>query len=74
MFLDGSYREEGDALVWHATGHLQTREVGEVLEHPVARMARHVRRRGVLAEGDSDDDLCGEDAGVAQLAALFHLG
>ncbi len=32
VFLDGAYREVGSDLVWEALGHLQTREVGEVLE------------------------------------------
>lgn len=35
LVLDGVSREEGTALVWLPTGHLQTRQVGEVLEHAV---------------------------------------
>ena len=58
LVLDGVYREEGISLVWHATRHLQTRQVGEVLAHAVLRMARYLRRRGLLEPGDdqSDDD------------------
>jgi hypothetical protein len=51
VFLDGVYREEGASLVWTELGHLKTREVGEVLEHAVLRMSRHLRRRGLLGRG-----------------------
>ena len=34
VFLDGAYHEQGDALVWEQLGHLQSREVGRVLETP----------------------------------------
>ncbi len=44
VFLDGAYREVGSELVWEALGHLQTREVGEVLE-------RAVRRDGEVLSG-----------------------
>ena len=37
-FLDGVYREDGAELTWQPLGHLQTREVGEVLERSVRRM------------------------------------
>jgi len=42
--------------VWEQIDHLQTREVGEVLEHAVQRMARYLRRHGAIeAAGESDD-------------------
>jgi hypothetical protein len=57
VFLDGAYHEDGATLVWEELGHLKTREVGEVLERAVRRMARYLRRHGAIetAEGDGDD-------------------
>ena len=56
LVLDGVYREEGASLLWSPTRHLQTRQVGEVLEHAVRRMARYLRRRRLLeARGDEED-------------------
>jgi Putative transposase len=70
VFLDGVYREDGAELTWQALRNLQTREVGEVLERAVRRMARYLRRRGKLAAdadignddaaGNEDDDAEGE--------------
>jgi hypothetical protein len=40
IFLDGAYHEDGGELVWRELGHLRTREVGEVLERAVRRIAR----------------------------------
>ena len=37
VFLDGVYREDGAELTWQALRHLQTRQVGEVLERAVRR-------------------------------------
>jgi hypothetical protein len=48
VFLDGAYHEDGAALVWNELGHLQTREVGQVLENAVRRMMRYLRRHGLL--------------------------
>jgi len=57
LFLDGVYREEGDAAVFHALPHLSTREVGAVLESAVRRIARYLARRGLVrGPGDSDDN------------------
>ena len=59
LVLNGVYREKSTSLVWYATAHLQTRQVGEGLEHAVLRMARYLRRRGLLDASDeeqSDDD------------------
>jgi hypothetical protein len=39
VLLDGVYREDGVELTWQPLGLLQTREVGEVLERVVGRMA-----------------------------------
>jgi hypothetical protein len=57
VFLDGAYHETGATLAWEELGHLQTREVGEVLERTVRRIARYLRRHGAIepAAGDGDD-------------------
>jgi hypothetical protein len=57
VFLDGAYHEDGATLVWDELGHLETREVGEVLERAVRRMARYLRRHGAIetAQGDGAD-------------------
>jgi hypothetical protein len=64
IFLDGAYHEDGDALAWVELGHLQTREVGAVLEVVVRRIERHLRRRGLLELGGEDDpgDVAPDDA------------
>jgi len=55
LFLDGVYREEGEAVVFEALPHLSTREVGAVLESAVRRIARYLARRGLVRRpGDSD--------------------
>ncbi|XYH94990.1 transposase [Sorangium sp. So ce1128] len=57
VFLDGAYHEDGTELVWNELGHLQTREVGQVLEHTVGRMMRYLRRYGLFEiEHDIDED------------------
>jgi len=63
VFLDGAYHEDDAALVWQELGHLKTREVGEVLERAVRRMARYLRRHGAIetAEGEDDDDVDPEE-------------
>jgi len=66
VVLDGVYREDGGCLVWEELGHLRTREVGELLEHAVRRMARYLRRRGVLAPEERAEE--GDDP-EGQLAA-----
>jgi len=53
VFLDGTYHEEGAELAWQQLGHLQSREVGEVLERALRRMARHLRHLGVLESDES---------------------
>jgi hypothetical protein len=61
VFLDGAYQEDEGELLWRELRHLRTREVGEVLEHAVRRMARYLQRRGAFeskgqAEQDEPDD------------------
>src|SRR6185436_18397590 len=51
------YHEDGTELVWSELGHLQTREVGQVLAHAVGRMMRYLRRHGLLElEHDVEKD------------------
>jgi len=74
VFLDGVYREDGTELEWKPLGHLQTREVGDVLERAVRRMARYLRRRSTLAAtvDVGDDDPAGKEddaEGEQRLAA-----
>jgi len=67
VFLDGVYHEHNTTLTWAGLGHLKTREVGEVLEHAVRRMAKHLRRRGLLSLGDTTDV---EEGGAKQEGQL----
>jgi hypothetical protein len=46
--LDGTWSEQGNELVFASLGHLKTSEVGDVLEHAVRRIERHLDRRGLL--------------------------
>lgn len=59
IFLDGSIANRLGtligALAWAELGHLQSREVGEVLERALRRMKRCLRRRGALATDDADE-------------------
>jgi hypothetical protein len=48
VFLDGAYHQAGAQLAWQEVSHLRTREVGDVLERAVRRMARYLERRGAL--------------------------
>ncbi len=69
MFLDGVYREKGGELEFVAHGHLSTRDVALVLERTRDRMAKYLRRRGLLEPGDEDGS-CDGLAGLA--ASLFR--
>lgn len=69
LFLDGAYHEAGDELVWEQLRHLQTREVGDLLERALRRMDRHLRRRGLLDLANNDDDERGAADPEANLAA-----
>jgi hypothetical protein len=60
--LDGAWHEQGGELCWQGLGHLQTSEVGAVLESTVRRIERHLRRRGLLGidEDGADPDVPGD--------------
>jgi hypothetical protein len=60
--LDGAWHEQGGELSWRGLGHLQTSEVGAVLESTVRRIERHLRRRGLLGidEDGADPDVPGD--------------
>ena len=66
VFLDGAWHEQKDELVFGGLGHLKTSEVGDVLEHTIRRIEKHLRRRGVL-RGDQDEEV--PDDPEASLAA-----
>jgi Transposase zinc-binding domain/Putative transposase len=87
VFLDGAYREDVAAPSPNAAeaaaaaprflglGHLQTREVTEVLERAITRMLRYCKRRKLLAhdrdkaEADHDAAQSEETRGHAELVA-----
>ena len=52
IVLDGAWSEQGSELVFAGLGHLKTSEVGDVLEHAVRRIERHLDRRGLLGTRD----------------------
>ena len=60
--LDGAWHEQGGELCWQGLAHLQTSEVGAVLESTVRRIERHLRRRGLLGidEDGTDPDVPGD--------------
>ena len=60
--LDGAWHEQGNELCWQGLSHLQTSEVGAVLESTVRRIERHFRRRGLLGidEDGADPDVPGD--------------
>ncbi len=62
VYRDGAYSEQGTSLLWSPTRHLQTRQVGEVLEHAVRRMARYLRRRRQLEARGDDEERSDDDA------------
>ena len=66
--LDGAWSEQGNELVFSGLGHLKTSEVGEVLEHAVRRIERHLDRRGLLGTRNDDLDLSGEGDPESNLA------
>lgn len=55
--LDGTWHEQGNELVFAGLGHLKTSQVGDVLEHAVRRIERHLGRCGLLGTRDDDLDL-----------------
>jgi hypothetical protein len=60
--LDGAWHEQGGELCWQGLGHLQTSEVGAVLESTVRGIERQLRRRGLLGidEDGADPDVPGD--------------
>jgi hypothetical protein len=68
VFLDGAYYEQGPQLAWQALGHLQTREVGQVLERVVRRIDKHLRRLGLLEGLDPNAQLEDPDDQLAASA------
>ncbi len=69
VFLDGAYHEDRGELAWEGLGQLRTRDVGEVLEHAVGRMARYLKRRGALEPKD-DVEQDEPDAGRLEASAV----
>jgi len=67
--LDGTWSEQGSELVFSGLGHVKTRGVGEVLEHAVRRIERHLDRRGLLVTRNDDPDLSGEGDPESTLAS-----
>jgi len=69
VFLDGVYRAQREHVLFHELPHLRTRDVAEVLTRATVRMAKYLRRRGLLEETD-DEAL----DGLAALAASAASG
>ena len=69
VLLDGVYREDGDAIAFHALPHLTTRDVADVLERACKRIAKELRRRRLLDDEDRDDN----DTDDAHADGLAHL-
>ena len=67
--LDGAWYDQGSELLFAGLGHLKTREVGDVLEHAIRRIAAHLDRRGLLGTRDDDLDLSGEGDSESNLAS-----
>jgi len=73
LFLDGVYREpdasSADSPSFTALPHLSTHDVGEVLEAICKRIVKHLRRRGLLGEGERALEPEAEaDEGLSSLA------
>jgi hypothetical protein len=67
VFLDGALREHGEHDAdFHGLGHLQTREVAGVLEQSCKRIAKWLRRRGLL-QADGEDATDATDAGRSRV-------
>ena len=81
VFLDGVYHVAGDEEPkFHALPKLSTEDVAEVLEDAARRIARYLRRRGLLEEDSAEEaevpgaSDAGEASGLAQLAAAAVSG
>ncbi len=68
--LDGAWHEQGGELCWQGLSHLKTSEVGGVLEKAVLRMARYLRRRGLLGSDEDDRDLAGDPESALAASAV----
>ena len=69
VVLDGVYRElDASTVGWTSLPHLSTREVGQVLETICTRVAKLLRRRGLLGDGALDREAETEE-GLSSLAA-----
>jgi hypothetical protein len=66
VFLDGGYHDNQGQLVWQPLRQLRTRDVGQVLERAVRRMARYLMRRGML---EPNDDAEPDEPHAGQLLA-----
>ena len=76
LFLDGAYAERESGVSFTELPRLSTHEVGEVLARVVARIVKHLRRRGLLEalEGAGDADGDDESDGLTALAASAASG
>ncbi len=68
--LDGAWHEQGGELCWRGLSHLNTSEVGGVLEKAVLRMARYLRRRGLLGSDEDDRDQAGDPESALAASAV----
>ena len=73
VVLDAAGYEVGGELCWAGLGHLETREVGGVLERGVKRFERHLRRSGLLRmdEDDGDPDVPGDPESNLAASAVW---
>ncbi len=76
LFLDGAYAERESGVSFTELPRLSTHEVGEVLARVVARIVKHLCRRGLLEalEGAGDADGDDESDGLTALAASAASG
>jgi hypothetical protein len=66
VFLDGVFREVGGEVPFRELPRLSSTEVGDVLAHATGRMAKHLRRKGLVEEQDEE---LGMDNELAALTA-----
>ena len=70
IMLDGAWYEQDGELAWEGLGHLQTTEVGAVLENTVRRIERHLRRRGLLRIASDDAEAASDPEGYLAASAV----
>ena len=68
--LDGVWYEQDGELAWEGLGHLQTTEVGAVLENTVRRIERHLRRRGIFRIVEDDAEPASDPEGCLAASAV----